>query len=1322
MPSTPVPASPETSPSVSPHASPRAGTPPDLEADITPASPYPLPSTPSTALPPVSGPTLAPAMAPEACPAPTCLRSQYQCGPMSQYHLSLALHTAIDEATSCTPDLDPDFCIVDEYIVELPVWDAVKASNCSYRCLDGSSLTCPANTSPPTPTASPASPPVATATPRASPVAVPMLTPTLTPASTPTPLANAKWAAPTPAEPSLAALAPFVLKYGPYGDCSVQCGEGNVTRALTCVSQAYGLPVELSNCPTTASTMANLTKPCSAAACGQYSFVTSPWGACSALCGSDGTASRNVSCQHNGVPVDPASDEYTQNCLPLAEPFSVQPCFATPCEPYMWRTGPWSNCTGGMQNRTVSCQRVRGGSADASVCTAELGYTAQSSRLCNTFTCNSTADCSNSGVCNAATSACTCQPGFTGPDCAISTGLCNSTAGLSNSSAAAGNSSEICCSTGAVDSAGGCCDSGVVSEAGSCCATNPAANVTLDRAGQCCSEGLDACGVCGGDGLTLDFTGVCCNGAIDASGLCCATPNVVDDFGVCGGNSSTGVIVLDMDVLSSSVAGLADANSSGHDAFASGYEALLASVLSIPASQAELQSLQTGTAPPSAPARRRLLTSQGFTSRSLLAAAPYTVSTTASVTPPYAELTYPKVQALIQSAYSNSTNAAGLAVKSLRSISKQGVAGNGLCEAGEMPSAAENFTGVPADCPIKFHPIPAGTGAAPCSGHGAPVAAQGTCQCYVGYDGPVCDACADGYQRLSGVCQRTLTSFKAQAAIAALAQSTTSNQKTSGASIGMIAGAVIAGVAAMLVALALFTTYRRRRSHNKHVYIGSKGAAGRTSGAFTAASSQGSQSSSGLSGGMAWAFQDPEHGSTTSKVSGAPTTTFVNPEYQPVTNRSHVMAREAESSLSSQQRSNFKMVLVNNKPMHSWYNWLTAAGISEDQVEVRKLGEGERDTERGPASPLPAKKPSLLKRAYDLTMGNTADSTVSSANSSARGFLGSSLVESDTRKRRAGAATAFSVMEPQYADMDRQAADKKARRGSLAFSNSSEAATDSSSGVTAGRGMYGLTMGEGGSDGIGRGGQSARRGGMTMFEAAPEDARKAAKSNIYGTMAFSDVEKENEGGLMKRISKGWKRGGSSQGSQGSTISSSGADSRGSARSGGVGSIAFTGSSGGRSSRHRNLLMETNMAFEQGSDAGGRTKRSHGTGFFAFSQAAEEEEERRNNRPNFAMSEDMTVPRGAPSAAPGGAKRVPLKELSRAESILSTQSTRRNYAYSLETAPDAHPTRKHLNTFSAVDATDDSEEAGHVHVKNPSQASLATSATGSDQSAAQLLQH
>ncbi len=85
--------------------------------------------------------------------------------------------------------------------------------------------------------------------------------------------------------------------------------------------------------------------------------------------------------------------------------------------------------------------------------------------------------------------------------------------------------------------------------------TTAGANVTLDRAGQCCSEGLDACGVCGGNGLTIDFTGTCCNGAVDASGLCCALPHVVDDFGVCAGNSSTGVIVLNLDVLSTTLAG-----------------------------------------------------------------------------------------------------------------------------------------------------------------------------------------------------------------------------------------------------------------------------------------------------------------------------------------------------------------------------------------------------------------------------------------------------------------------------------------------------------------------------------------------------------------------------------------------------------------------------------------------------------------------------------------------------------------------------------------------------------------------------------------------
>ena len=54
--------------------------------------------------------------------------------------------------------------------------------------------------------------------------------------------------------------------------------------------------------------------------------------------------------------------------------------------------------------------------------------------------------------------------------------------------------------------------------------------------------------------------------------------------------------------------------------------------------------------------------------------------------------------------------------------------------------------------------------------------------------------------------------------------------QTAGASVGMIAGAVIAGVAAMLVALALFTTCRRRRSTHGHIHLDAKGKRHRVSG------------------------------------------------------------------------------------------------------------------------------------------------------------------------------------------------------------------------------------------------------------------------------------------------------------------------------------------------------------------------------------------------------------------------------------------------------------------------------------------------------------
>ena len=87
---------------------------------------------------------------------------------------------------------------------------------------------------------------------------------------------------------------------------------------------------------------------------------------------------------------------------------------------------------------------------------------------------------------------------------------------------------------------------------------------------------------------------------------------------------------------------------------------------------------------------------QASQTRNLLqATSPYTVGTTAGVNPPYPSLTLPQVYALIRAANANITNSAGLGVKQLVSVSKQGVAGNGLCEAGEMPSTDGNYTGGP---------------------------------------------------------------------------------------------------------------------------------------------------------------------------------------------------------------------------------------------------------------------------------------------------------------------------------------------------------------------------------------------------------------------------------------------------------------------------------------------------------------------------------------------------------------------------------------------------------------------------------------------------
>ena len=88
----------------------------------------------------------------------------------------------------------------------------------------------------------------------------------------------------------------------------------------------------------------------------------------------------------------------------------------------------------------------------------------------------------------------------------------------------------------------------------------------------------------------------------------------------------------------------------------------------------------------------------------------------------------------------------------------------------------------------------------------------------------------------------------------------------------------------------------------------------------------------------------------------------------------------------------------------------------------------------------------------------------------------------------------------------------------MAFSSGSEASSDASSARDARRSLYGLTMGD--SSGIGRGGTPGaahRVAGVAMFEDAPTaraGGRKDAKGSTFASMAFADMENENQASAL----------------------------------------------------------------------------------------------------------------------------------------------------------------------------------------------------------------
>lgn len=78
--------------------------------------------------------------------------------------------------------------------------------------------------------------------------------------------------------------------------------------------------------------------------------------------------------------------------------------------------------------------------------------------------------------------------------------------------------------------------------------------------------------------------------------------------------------------------------------------------------------------------------------------------------------------------------------------------GDGLCEQGEQCTDAQCSSGCRADCPYTlFNCAGNATVTSPCNSRGSCNVLSGVCTCFPGYTGPLCDSCAYGYTRQSGV-------------------------------------------------------------------------------------------------------------------------------------------------------------------------------------------------------------------------------------------------------------------------------------------------------------------------------------------------------------------------------------------------------------------------------------------------------------------------------------------------------------------------------------------------------------------------------------------